>query len=630
MQNIGILDPNGYNNNPLTNKPYSDLYKELAQKWSNYPAYTKAHEIIDTIRSHQVILIEADTGSGKTVLIPKFALHSLDYNGKIVVTLPKQIATYSAAEYSAKTLDVVLGEEVGFQYKNNRLKSRDTKLLYATDGTIVMKLIHDPSLHDIDIVIIDEAHERKVQIDFLLYLLKQTLQIRPNFKVIIMSATIDAELFARYYSEFNFARIHIPGRTFPIKHVFYDKPKDYLKFGLDLIKQLQNEKGDIIFFVPKTSDAIKICDLLKDSVCIEVFSGMNKDKEYTLANPHTGQHIIITTPVAESSITINGIEHVIDSGYEMASSFDTNHNAKKLEQSMITSAQVQQRCGRTGRTSPGTCYHLYPQSEYDSLIKYPEPQIRKSNLYDIFLKLLVNIKYVKDLIDILTKFIEPPNSDSIKQSLSLLFELGLINETKITSIGKQVANMGHDPMISLALVYGKDKGCFDQVARICGVLMVIKNNLSSLFLPKTLEKDIGKKINKFYDKTGDHISILNIINSYEKNNNKKWCDKYRLDKHKLDKCLYMYNKLISSDSSDKSSNHSSNKSNNMADILLCFSESHKTNRGELNNNTYKTQTGKYAKLGKFCFLKRNPPRNVFYTELFISTNPEINIVSRLL
>ena len=175
MTNIGILDPLGEHYNPVTNEPYSDTYKELAKKWSMFPAYEKARDIISSIQDNQIILVISGTGSGKTVLLPKFLLHVLDYKGHIGITLPKQIIAKSAAEFAAKTLDLELGKQVGYQYKGSEkeMRGKNPNLLYATDGSIVARLMNDPELKEFDGIIIDEAHERKIQIDFLLFLLKK-------------------------------------------------------------------------------------------------------------------------------------------------------------------------------------------------------------------------------------------------------------------------------------------------------------------------------------------------------------------------------------------------------------------------------------------------------------------------
>jgi HrpA-like RNA helicase len=222
-RNIGILDPQGLELNPLNSKEYSSKYKELANLWSKYPAYENALDTINLIKKKQVILITSGTGSGKTVLIPKFTLHSLNYEGHILVSLPKQLVAQSAAEFSALTMDVELGEQIGYKYKGSDTKyiGKNPNLLYCTDGTIVAKLLSDPLLTGIDAVIIDEAHERKVQIDFMLYLLKNVVKNRPEFKLIIMSATVNSELFKSYFTEFNFGELDIGSKTnFEIESIF--------------------------------------------------------------------------------------------------------------------------------------------------------------------------------------------------------------------------------------------------------------------------------------------------------------------------------------------------------------------------------------------------------------------------
>ena len=228
--NVGILDVKGVNLNPLTHKPYSEHYKTLASKWSKLPTYEKRFDIINSIKNNQVTIIITATGTGKTVLVPKLALHYLKYNGKIGVTLPKQILTQQQAEYAAETLDVTVGIQVGYQYKGSDKEYGDNNnmvLLYMTDGSIVSQLMNNPLITNYDIIIIDEAHERKVQIDFLLYLLRNTLRKRPEFKLIIMSATINEKIFEDYYKEFTCGKINIGTSTnYKIESVFLKKSID--------------------------------------------------------------------------------------------------------------------------------------------------------------------------------------------------------------------------------------------------------------------------------------------------------------------------------------------------------------------------------------------------------------------
>lgn len=251
----GILDPSGNNVNPLNDKEYSDKYKDIAKIWSKFPAYENAEKIIQMIKDNQVLLITSGTGSGKTVLIPKYVLHQTDYKGHIMISLPKQIIAQSAAEYAALTLDVVLGEQIGYKYKGSDTKyvGKEPNLLYATDGTIVSRLLNDPVLTGINAVVIDEAHERKVQIDFMLFLLKNVLKQRKDFKLIIMSATVNSEIFKSYFAEYKFEQFDVGSKTnYKIESIFVDKtvgPTEYIQRGLDIISDLIKKKKPVRYLI---------------------------------------------------------------------------------------------------------------------------------------------------------------------------------------------------------------------------------------------------------------------------------------------------------------------------------------------------------------------------------------------
>ena len=274
---IGILDINFKHNNPLTGNPYSSTYKELFKKIITFPVYQMTKEIIKNIQEYQVLLIEAKTGSGKTVLLPKMALHSLNYKGKIGITLPKQIIVKASSEFSAATLDVEIGTHVGYKYKGTDISSADTKLLYMTDGTLVSMLLKDSYIKNFDIIIIDEAHEMNNRTLFLLYLLRETLRLRPEYKLIIMSATIKDKLFENYYKEFKYKKNDVGGgRTFPIETIFLEKSLQYneiINEGYNkLIKILEIEDPikpgvhDVIFFITSANEAFNLCKRLNQDI----------------------------------------------------------------------------------------------------------------------------------------------------------------------------------------------------------------------------------------------------------------------------------------------------------------------------------------------------------------------------
>jgi len=564
---IGILDPDGINVNPLTGEPYSDSYRALSKVWTKFPAYESAKSIIQTIRSKQVTLVQSATGSGKTVLIPKYLLHVLNYEGRIAITLPKKMIAKSAAEFSASTLDVKLGDQVGYQYRGESSKSDNTKLLYCTDGTLVSRLITDPILAEFDAVIIDEAHERKVNIDFLLYLLRNVLEKRPTFKLIIMSATIDKNLFESYYSKFSFESIEIGGKTnYPIKSVFLDKKitgKAYIDEGIKIIKNLIKEITDkpkssktgsvgILFFVTSILETQDVCSSMSKidadtNVCISVFSGMSPeqeklatDKEYfeqtiSAGNTNSKIKLIIATNVAESSLTIEGVEYVIDSGLELWSSYDGINRISILEKKLISHAQAKQRMGRTGRTGPGTCYHLYTKDDFDfNMDRFPIPSIRSESITTEILRLLgiQSIGTVDNLKIVLQQFIEPPDPKTVEYDITYLQNLNMIADSKITDYGKICTDLQVEPAEARALIMAYKLYVFREVLAVIVLAIECKHSMNSLFtLPldildstnPNIEKDKKEWLeNKFKVATkdfanpyGDIIALLKIFQKFE-------------------------------------------------------------------------------------------------------------------
>lgn len=672
--NIGILDPQGINLNPLTEKPYSDDYKKLADTWSKFPAYKRARDIIQDIQDNQIILVISGTGSGKTVLFPKYLLHVFNYNSRIAITLPKQIIAKSAAEFAAKTLDVELGKEVGYKYKGSDRKasSDTTKLLYATDGTIVQQLLKDPLLLNFQGVIIDEAHERKIQIDFLLYLLRNTAKFRPDFKLIIMSATIDEKLFESYFYNFKLKTIFIGSLTnYPIKSIFLDKPineKEYLKYGFDIIKKItdnnkNNDNGNILFFVTSVNETQTVCDMVRSNInsdiCIEVFAGMNKELNKK-DNETDKRNIYIATNVAESSLTIEGIKYVIDSGYELFNYYDPQLRAKVLEKKLISQAQAIQRKGRAGRTGPGICYHLYTKDDFENRMKkFPEPSIRTSNIYSECLQFLhlPNVRNIGNLLQILTDFIEPPHEIYIRSAITQLTQLGLIFKEEISELGDVVAELKMDPMEGVAIVLGYRLKCAREIAAIFSILNITKNSIRELFHKpsnmRNVESAALKKINDRYmnskkelsNKYGDHLSILKIFILYTEHKKKSeqslndWCYKHFIKRSVLDRSQKNYNKTrnnirnVMSKSnfnfkflSDMNSNFGSEELNNLKleyKILLCIAYGFRLNVGKMK---YRINRDSFMNYKNLSTLKNN----IVYNELFSNNGKlELNIVSEL-
>jgi HrpA-like RNA helicase len=555
---IGIYDIKGIKLNPFNNLPYSDEYKVLSKFWSNLPGYEYIDKCIKSIIDNDIILIASGTGSGKTVLVPKFALHVNDYKGKIIVTLPKKIITKKAAEFAAKTLDVTLGEYIGYQYKGENNKSKNTVLLYSTDGSIISMIKNDPLLLEIDILIIDEAHERKVQIDLLLYLIKKAINTRKEknlkpLKLIIMSATINEEIFKAYYQDFKFDYLFLSGKpNYPIES-FYLKDSIitnnnlYIEEGIKIINEIVNNKskkikndkktGDILFFVTTIQEcneiSEKLTETIKTAFIMPLFSGfpselepyINDQSKYKELNSDFTRRIFISTNVAESSLTIDGIVYVIDSGLEISVKYDSKKKINVMDKNIITKAQISQRKGRSGRTQNGYCFHLYTEEEEKNAIDFPDPEIKKIDIKNLCLSLF-KLGYdtrrdfnTEETIRMLTEFIQPPLQSYIEDGFSFLINNNCIENNKLSHMGRLVTASRLDITDGLSLIYAYNisKLVFNKVFKIICIYSLLKKSINDLFfedIEDSERESILKKLSKDCDNS-EHLLLYKIYKTID-------------------------------------------------------------------------------------------------------------------
>jgi len=568
-----ILDSQGKNLNFLTNQPYSEEYKKLAKKWSQLPMYNQnVSEFFNLLENKQVILLSSGTGSGKTVIVPKFFLKYIINNnipGKIAITNPKILTTHENADYGARTLDVKLGEEVGYKYKGapSNSMSDKTKLLYVTDGLLYAIIANrDKLLSEFAGVIIDEAHERNIQIDLLLKLLKEIVLVRKDFKLIIMSATVNAQIFRNYFNieNINYGEIEISGKpNYPITEYWLDKDIEddkYMKYAIircqEILEKNKNKKesNDIIVFVPTQNDTIKGCEIIKsnDTYCVEVFSKMtNENKELAINKDlykKSGYKtkIIFATNVAESSITFDGLVYVVDSGLELVNEFDSYYNRYNIKKAYTTQSQIIQRIGRTGRTMPGIAYHLYTKDKFNSLVKYPDPNILVMDLTEYILSLINYGQNIKNFITIKNDLITIPKDEQIINSLyKLIFTkcLKIVNDKSeimklseinlnhildgtlngsLTKIGINILKFKSSQLLTaLAIIMAKYLDCQKEMIIIMAIIEVIDGKIDSLFVYDD-EKKLKKYFKNYSYTASDHLTLLNIYNLCYKKNKKKF------------------------------------------------------------------------------------------------------------
>ena len=583
---IGLYDPLGKNINPLTGKEYQNYYsttlnryeggqlagklfyesyKNLSYIWTNLPMYKHVTTILNSIRNNHITMIKAGTGVGKTVIVPKVALHAFNFQKKVICTVPKRKLAASNATFSSKCLDVLLGDEVGYFVSGDRNMNEKTKLVFTTSGSLKSYITNaDNLLSEYDCAIIDEVHERSIDIDFLILLMKEIIKKRPDFKLILMSATVDTKHFENYYLKDNkklkFNTIEIEGKSFDVKIDYEQKqPQDWIPEAVSrTVKILKSkEEGDILIFMKASGDGNKIKTLLESKVkeipdanpfIILLESKTDKEEEkYAIEKFKYKNHpnsdpnnpfdrkIVIATNVAESSLTIDGVVFVIDNGYHMESSYNPYLDSRSLLEEPISKASATQRKGRAGRTKPGTCYRMYTEESYNKFSEYTLPDIQKTDISTDLLDLLL-LKYVKNVGDLkkyLNELIDPPKEIFLKASFLKLYTLGAITSNDdnaiVTNLGKAISKFRKfEPNISKAIIASAKLNCLYDVAHIVLISIAIDNRFEGLFLqyrPSSRQlsnseiekerKELEKKQKKFYSPFGDFISILNVYKSLQ-------------------------------------------------------------------------------------------------------------------
>lgn len=683
--NKGIFDPNGLNLNPLNGLEYSSQYKILGKFWSNLPSYSMAKQIVETIKSNDIILVKSATGSGKSVLVPKLALHSVDYKRRIIMTLPKKIITKKAAEFGAKTLDVELGEQVGYQFRGESSKSNKTILTYTTDGSVIAMLKSDPMLKSIDIVIIDEAHERKVNIDLLLYMLKNSIQLRQKknlrpLKLIIMSATINESIFKSYYRDFKFEWLELAGTpNHPIQSIYLESELDlkstqYLERGQEIIGQIISNinssnpdymEGDILFFVCTISEcndlAAKLGELYPDCFTMGLYSGFDPELEQYISDPvkfrelnsKYKRRLFISTNVAESSLTIDGIVYVIDSGLEIGVKFDPTTDVNRMTKGFVTQAQMTQRKGRAGRTKPGVCYHLYTPQQHEQTIKFPEPEIKCIDLKNTCLSLMkmcgdINLTKItrsikkktsatnnkscdmEKTLEMFLHFIEPPGEKFITNGFDFAITNGLIGvDNKLSKLGQLIIETRLDVMDGLSLIWAWNISSlvFKSVFKIISICSFLKSGIHNLFY-EDVEKEVKNKIiTKLFAKSdnSEHVLLYYLYKYIDDNKssgifNLELVDSIQLaysrQFEKLENIYYKYDIKLEVKKKDFNTN-----------VINSFGYGYKSNRAFKSSRGYKFN-GILVDLNKSIIKQEDKVNSIiFYSNLNLSGKLNISICS---
>ncbi|MFU9138111.1 ATP-dependent RNA helicase HrpA [Erwinia tasmaniensis] len=485
------------------------------------PVSQKKDEIAEAIRHHQVVIVAGETGSGKTTQLPKICMElGRGITGLIGHTQPRRLAARTVADRIADELETTLGGCIGYKVRFNDKVSDTTQVKLMTDGILLAEIQQDRLLMQYDTIIIDEAHERSLNIDFLLGYLRELLPKRPDLKVIITSATIDPQRFSRHFH--NAPVIEVTGRTWPVEVRYRpvvedaeDTERDQLQAIFDAVDELgQLSRGDILIFmsgereIRDTADALNRRDLPHTEI-LPLFARLSNAEQNRVFQSHTGRRIVLATNVAETSLTVPGIKYVIDPGTARISRYSFRTKVQRLPIEPVSQASANQRKGRCGRVSEGVCIRLYSEDDFLSRPAFTDPEILRTNLASVILQMTA-----LGLGDISAfPFVEAPDKRNIQDGVKLLEELGAITQNenqhyKLTPSGRSLAQLPVDPRLAKMVLEAQRYGCTREVMIIASALSIQDPRER----PVDKQQASDEKHRRFTDKDSDFLSFVNLWN----------------------------------------------------------------------------------------------------------------------
>jgi ATP-dependent helicase HrpA len=520
------------------------------------PVSNRRDDIASAIRDHQVVVVAGETGSGKTTQLPKICLElGRGVHGMIGHTQPRRIAARSVAERIAEEIGTPLGETVGYQVRFTDRSSKDTLVKVMTDGILLAELQHDRSLSAYDTIIIDEAHERSLNVDFLLGYLKQLLPRRPDLKLIITSATIDPERFAEHFADADGRPapiVEVSGRTYPVEiryRPLVEEPEDVDDEGelvvrdqteaiVEGVRELVREgPGDILVFLPGEREIRDTADVLGKVTTrpadafdvVPLYARLSSAEQHKVFEQHSRRRVVLATNVAETSLTVPGIRYVVDAGVARISRYSVRTKVQRLPIEPVSQASANQRSGRCGRVEAGICIRLYSEEDFDSRPEFTDPEILRTNLASVILQMTA-----LGLGDVARfPFVDPPDQRNVKAGVQLLEELGAVVSTssttrdgsttrqgsttrdgsttrgdsmRLTALGRQLVALPIDPRLARMVTEAATRGCLREVLVITAALSLQDPRER----PADQQAQADQKHARFKDETSDFLTWLNL------------------------------------------------------------------------------------------------------------------------
>jgi ATP-dependent helicase HrpA len=517
------------------------------------PVSQKREQILAALSEHQVIIIAGETGSGKTTQLPKMCLElGLGQAGTIAHTQPRRLAARSVASRIAQELEVEMGQEVGCQVRFSDQTTDRTRVKLMTDGILLAQTQNDKFLSEYDCIIIDEAHERSLNIDFLLGFLKQLLPKRPDLKVVITSATIDLTRFSEHFS--NAPVIEVSGRTFPVEDRFRPLVREHeddtdltiqegILHGLQELAaqdRIKQQAGDVLVFLPGEREIRECAEFLRkmtlhdkdlrNSQILPLYARLGVSEQGKIFTESVGRRIILATNVAETSLTVPGIRYVIDSGVARISRYSYRSKVQRLPVEAISQASANQRRGRCGRVADGICIRLYSEDDFLSRPAFTEPEIQRTNLAAVILQMIsLKLGSISDF-----PFVDAPDPRFIKDGFNLLQELEAVTSSKaegqfvLTPLGRQMSRLPVEPRISRMLLQAKKQNALREVLIIASALSIQDPRER----PADKKQAADQKHKELAHEESDFLSFVNLWDAFEEQRQeltnsqlRKWCQK---------------------------------------------------------------------------------------------------------
>ncbi|PAV76417.1 hypothetical protein WR25_11591 isoform C [Diploscapter pachys] len=516
----------------------------MKEQRESLPIFGLKKPLIQAMCDNQILVVIGETGSGKTTQMTQYAVEAgFARRGKIGCTQPRRVAAMSVAKRVAEEFGCKLGQEVGYTIRFEDCTSQDTIIKYMTDGMLLRECLVDPDLSNYSLIMLDEAHERTIHTDILFGLLKASSKKRPELKLIITSATLDAVKFSEYFYE---APIFtIPGRTFPVEILYTREPEtDYLDAAHITVMQihLTEPPGDVLVFLTGQEEIDTSCEVLYERmkslgpdvpelIILPVYGALPSEMQTRIFEPAPPgkRKVVIATNIAETSLTIDGIFYVVDPGFVKQKIYNPKSGMDALVVTPISQAAAKQRAGRAGRTGPGKCYRLYTERAYrDEMLPTPVPEIQRTNLATTLLQL--KAMGINNLIDF--DFMDAPPLDSMITALHQLHTLSALDgDGLLTRLGRRMAEFPLEPSLSKLLIMSVELGCSEEVLTIVSMLSVQnvfyrpKASHSIHFVDVTEKQEqADQKKAKFHQPEGDHVTLLAVYNSWKLHHfSQPWC-----------------------------------------------------------------------------------------------------------